>query len=45
LELYWHIGETTTRLGSVSPRIVMGENRTLAIFRSPFSAEILLKYD
>src|SRR5580704_1447825 len=31
LELYWHIGETTTRLGSVSPRIVIGENRTLAI--------------
>src|SRR5580704_4248486 len=33
LELYWHIGETTTRLGSVSPRIVIGENRTLAIGR------------
>src|SRR6185312_11794153 len=30
-ELYWHIGETTTRLGSVSPRMVRGENRTLAI--------------
>jgi hypothetical protein len=27
--LYWHIGETTIRLGSVSPRSVMGENRTL----------------
>src|SRR5882762_5523540 len=32
LELYWHIGETTTRFGSVSPRRVRGENRTLAIF-------------
>ena len=31
LEAYWHIGETTTRLGSVSPRMVRGENRTLAI--------------
>ena len=30
-ELYWHIGDTTTRLGSVRPRIVMGENRTLTI--------------
>ena len=33
LELYWHIGETTTRLGSVSPRSAIGENRTLAIFQ------------
>src|SRR5271169_3322755 len=30
-ELYWHIGDTTTRLGSVRPRSVIGENRTLAI--------------
>src|SRR5664280_2475578 len=36
LELYWHIGETTTRFGSVRPRSVMGENRTLAIFRFSF---------
>src|SRR5665213_1879763 len=36
LELYWHIGETTTRFGSVSPRIVIGENRTLAIVRFSF---------
>src|SRR6202050_4082092 len=41
LELYWHIGDTTTRLGSVSPRSVMGENRTLAI-ESLFDAEIRL---
>jgi len=34
LELYWHIGDTTTRFGRVSPRNVMGENRTLAIFQS-----------
>src|ERR1700720_347262 len=34
LELYWHIGDSTTRLGKVSPRSVMGEKRTLAIFRS-----------
>src|SRR6516165_11391573 len=34
LELYWHIGDTTTRLGRVSPRSVIGEKRTLAIFRS-----------
>src|SRR5579863_6455368 len=34
-ELYWHIGETTTRLGRVSPRNVMGENRTLAISADP----------
>ena len=31
-ELYWHIGETTTRLGSVKPRIVIGENNTLVIY-------------
>src|SRR6185437_680506 len=37
LELYWHIGETTTRFGRVSPRMVRGENRTLAILRFPFS--------
>src|SRR5215467_14534393 len=30
-ELYWHIGDTTTRLGSVSPRRVIGEKRTLTI--------------
>src|SRR5581483_6457884 len=35
LELYWHIGDTTTRFGSVSPRMVRGENRTLAIFDFP----------
>src|SRR6202142_237666 len=34
-ELYWHIGDTTTRLGSVSPRSVIGENRTLDINRNP----------
>src|ERR1039458_6263706 len=36
LELYWHIGDTTTRFGSVRPRSVMGENRTLAIGRISF---------
>src|ERR1039457_802271 len=36
LELYWHIGDTTTRFGSVRPRSVIGENRTLAIFRFSF---------
>src|SRR5271170_4167785 len=36
-ELYWHIGETTTRLGNVSPRNVIGENRTLAIRWFPAS--------
>jgi hypothetical protein len=35
-ELYWHIGDTTTRLGSVSPRSVIGENRALAIEDVPF---------
>src|SRR5271163_3192732 len=35
LELYWHIGDTTTRLASVSPRSVIGENRTLAILQCP----------
>src|ERR1043165_5482854 len=35
LELYWHIGDTTTRLGKVSPRRVIGENRTLAIDGAP----------
>src|SRR5215475_11642395 len=30
-ELYWHMGDTTTRFANVSPRIVMGENKTLAI--------------
>src|SRR5581483_6366628 len=35
-ELYWHIGETTTRFGRVKPRIVIGENRTLAIGGLPF---------
>src|SRR5580658_1638256 len=34
-ELYWHIGETTTRLGSVNPRSAIGENRTLAIVTDP----------
>src|SRR5262249_42546541 len=34
LELYWHIGDTATRLARVSPRSVMGEKRTLAIFKS-----------
>jgi hypothetical protein len=29
--LYWHIGDTTTRLGSVSPRRVIGEKRALTI--------------
>src|SRR5690242_16367948 len=28
-ELYWHIGETTTRFGSVTPRKVIGENNAL----------------
>src|SRR5215467_8770608 len=36
LELYWHIGDTTTRLGNVRPRIVIGENRTLAIGTTSF---------
>src|SRR5579862_7886361 len=40
LELYWHIGETTTRFGNVSPRIVSGENRTLAILRFSFQGEM-----
>src|SRR5476651_2265554 len=31
VELYWHIGDTTTRFGKVRPRMVSGENRTLAI--------------
>src|SRR5215510_8970236 len=35
-ELYWHIGETTTRFGRVRPRMVIGENRTLAIGRTSF---------
>src|SRR5262245_18588107 len=39
LELYWHIGETTTRLGRVRPRMEMGEHRTLAIAGTSFSAE------
>src|SRR6185312_1299939 len=39
LELYWHMGETTTLFGRVRPRMVMGENRTLAIGTLPFSAE------
>src|SRR5581483_4988798 len=34
-ELYWHIGDTTTRFASVSPRMVMGEKRTLAIVINP----------
>src|SRR5438270_10535655 len=41
-ELYWHIGDTTTRLGRVRPRSVMGENRTLAIFDDPLRAETAL---
>src|SRR5476649_2615037 len=36
VELYWHIGDTTTRFGNVRPRMVMGENRTLAIGNFPF---------
>ena len=28
---YWHIGETNIRLATVSPRIEMGENRTLIL--------------
>src|SRR5882672_3318840 len=36
LELYWHIGDTTTRLGSVRPRRVIGENKTLAMSGFPF---------
>src|SRR5437763_1298365 len=34
-ELYWHIGDTTTRLGRMRPRSVIGENRTLVIFGDP----------
>src|SRR6476661_4928137 len=36
LELYWHMGDTTTLFGRVRPRMVMGENRTLAIGRTSF---------
>src|SRR5580658_9297119 len=43
LELYWHIGDTTTRLGSVSPRSVIGENRTLAILQILRCGEIWRK--
>src|SRR5579863_1677298 len=43
LELYWHIGETTTRLGSVSPRSVIGENRTLAISADPLGAKTMIE--
>src|SRR5690348_3261601 len=32
VELYWHIGETTTRFGSVRPRMVIGEHSALVIF-------------
>src|SRR5690242_11887833 len=32
VELYWHIGETTTRFGSIRPRMVIGENSALVIF-------------
>src|SRR5664279_1405084 len=45
VELYWHIGETTTRLGRVRPRNVMGENRTLAIFRFSFRVARIHKVD
>src|SRR6476619_2380321 len=38
-ELYWHIGDTTTRFGSVRPRMVIGENRALAIGSFPFQIE------
>ena len=31
VELYCHIGETTTRFGSVRPRMVIGENSALVI--------------
>src|SRR5215467_4015880 len=41
-ELYWHIGDTTTRLARVRPRSVIGENRTLAIFDDPLRAETAL---
>ena len=37
VELYWHIGETTTRLGNVSPRKVIGENSALAILQVSYS--------
>src|ERR1700730_1831819 len=30
-EEYWHIGETTIRCGSVTPRIVRGANRGTAV--------------
>jgi len=30
-ELYWHMGDTTTRLGSVSPRSVTGEKSLLGM--------------
>src|SRR6185369_2876670 len=36
LELYWHIGDTTTRFGNVRPRMVRGEKRALAIGRISF---------
>src|SRR6266567_6189484 len=36
VELYWHIGDTTTRFGNVRPRMVIGENRTLAIVGFPY---------
>src|SRR5450432_1502644 len=41
LELYWHIGDTTTRFGRVRPRIVSGENRTLAIGVTSFVSDTL----
>src|SRR5690348_17090370 len=41
-ELYWHIGDTTTRLARVRPRSVIGENRALAIFDDPLRAKTAL---
>src|SRR6478752_10859236 len=46
LELYWHIGETTTLFGRVRPRKVMGENRTLAIWGASFQCgELKFRHD
>ena len=30
---YWHIGETTMRLGSATPRSAMGSNRCMRVLR------------
>src|SRR6476660_8669486 len=46
LELYWHIGDTTTLFGRVRPQKVMGENRTLAIGKTSFQCgELKLRHD